>query len=456
MGERRKKYQDMHRAWAVRWGGRSLLVLALLTASTPSAAQQFLSTAVSTIQVERAKTVLMRFDNDVTGISIGDTTIARIDAARPPREWMINGLQVGATTLIIWELGIPRMYNIEVTADATALESQLATLFPGADIQVSTSGSAVILTGTVRDPVISRRAAEVAALSGAQVFNNLQAPAGQQVLLHVRFAELRKTAGTRLGVDLFADNVAELDQVFGEGSTATIETLSEGIMRLFLIGQEADLEASIRALRSKGEYRSLAEPNLITMEGEEASFLAGGEFPYPTVQQGAAGTGGVAQVAITFKEFGIRLTFTPEVTNTGTVVLDVEPEVSALDFANGLTFAGFQIPSLLTRRAHSKVELRPGQHLAIAGLLDNTLSENVDKIPFLGDLPILGALFRSRQNDQARTELLVLVTPHLVQASDVPPGMPTGEPRTWRWDRNMRMDTTTTGVLPVRRRSGGD
>jgi pilus assembly protein CpaC len=366
---------------------------------------------------------------------------------------MINGFQVGATTLIVWQQGAPRLYNIEVTADATALESQLRTLFPSASITVSTSGNVVILSGTVQSPTIARRATELAALTGAQVINDLQSPSAEQVLLHVRFAEIRRTSSTRLGADLFANNVAELDQVFGEGSTAAIETLSEGIMRLFLIGRDADLEANIRALKSKGEYRSLAEPNLITMEGQEASFLAGGEFPYPTVQQG--GTAGAGQVSIVFKEFGIRLRFTPDVTNSGTVVLKVAPEVSSLDFANGLTFAGYQIPSLLTRRAESTVELRPGQHLAIAGLLDNTFSDNVDKIPFLGDLPILGALFRSKANDQNRTELLVLVTPHLVEASDVAPGMPTGEPRTWRWDRYLKVDTTRSEILPVRRRTGG-
>ena len=226
-------------------------------------------------------------------------------------------------------------------------------------------------------------------------------------------------------------------------------------MRLFLVGQNADLDATIRALKSKGEYRSLAEPNLVTMEGQEASFLAGGEFPYPTVQQAGGGGGAGGQVTITFKEFGIRLKFTPTVTNGGTIVLKVAPEVSSLDFANGLTFAGYQIPALLTRRAESTVELRPGQNLAIAGLLDNVLSDNVNKIPFLGDLPILGAFFRSKSNDQARTELLVLVTPHLVEASDVAPGMPTGEPATWRWDRNMKVDTTRE-ILPARRRSGGD
>ena len=395
----------------------------------------------------------MRFDFDLTRVVVSDTAIAN---ATPldPRQLKIDGLQIGATNLIIWQLGVPHMHNIEVTADATALQTQLRTLFPGTDMTVSTSGGAVILSGTVQNPTVARRAAALAAQTGAQVINNLQAPSGEQVLLQVRFAEVRRTAGSNLGVDLAGNNVGELDQVFGEGSTANIETLSQGLMRLFLVGKTADLDATIRALKSKGEYKSLAEPNLVTMEGQEASFLAGGEFPYPTVQAAGAGSNN-SQVSIVFKEFGIRLTFTPTVTNSGTIVLKVAPEVSSLDFANGLSFAGYQIPSLLTRRAESTVELRPGQHLAIAGLLDNVLSDNVNKIPFLGDLPVLGALFRSKSGDQARTELLVLVTPHLVEASDVAPGLPTGEPATWRWDRNMKVDTTRE-ILPARRRSGGD
>jgi len=444
-------------AWR-RTGLRLLTAAASLAVAVPAVGQvvqqgvNVLNTAQQTVRVERGKVTLLQFSFDVTTMSVGDETIA--DVVIPPvsaRDWQILGKQVGATNLIVWgPAGTqPVMYDIEVTVDATALETQLRTLFPSTNISVSTSGGAVILSGTVQNPTIARRAAALATQTGAQVINNLQAPSAEQVLLQVRFAEIRRTAGSNLGVDLAADNVGELDQIFGQGSTARVETLSEGLMRLFLVGQNADLDATIRALKSKGEYRSLAEPNLVTMEGEEASFLAGGEFPYPTVQTSGTGAAG-GQVSITFKEFGIQLRFTPTVTNSGTIVLDVNPEVSSLDFANGLSFAGYQIPSLLTRRAESKVEMRPGQHLAIAGLLDNVLSDNVTKIPFLGDLPILGAFFRARQNDQARTELLVLVTPHLVEASDVPPGIPSGEPATWRWDRNMKVDTTR-GTPPVRR-----
>ena len=412
------------------------------------AAQQVVTQAEQTIRVERGKTAVLRLPYDAPRVALGDSTIADVNLLGP-REFLINAFQVGITTLILWDPGnVPHLYNIEVVADATSLQNQLQALFPGVDLTVTTSGEAVILSGVVRDPIVARRAVDLATQTGARVINNLQAPPAQQILLRVRIAEVRRSASSKLSADLFAGNIAELDQVFGDGSTASIETLSDGIVRLFLIGRDSELDAIITALKSRGEFRSLAEPNLLTIEGQEASFLAGGEFPFPTVQTGSA----TGAVTITFKEFGVRLRFTPVITNTGAVRLKVEPEVSSLDFANGLTISGFQIPSLLTRRANSEVELRPGQHLAIAGLLDNTLTDNVDKIPLLGDLPIIGALFRNKSNSQMRTELLVIVTPHIVEPSNTPPSIPTGEIGTWKWDRSMRIDTIRQPPRPP----GGD
>jgi pilus assembly protein CpaC len=192
-------------------------------------------------------------------------------------------------------------------------------------------------------------------------------------------------------------------------------------------------------LKGTGEFKSLAQPNLVTREGEEASFLAGGEFPFPSIQQG--GGGALAGVTIEWREFGILLNFTPTITNAGNVRLRVAPEVSSLDFANGLTFQGFQIPALLSRKVDTDVELRPGQTLAIGGLLDNNMLRNVDKIPILGDIPILGFFFRSEEARQDRTELLVLVTPHILDTDNLPEwALPTGDPNSadWEWDAHIR------------------
>ena len=199
-----------------------------------------------------------------------------------------------------------------------------------------------------------------------------------------------------------------------------------------------EIQALVQAAIAKGDLRTLAEPNLLTLPAKEAYFLAGGEFPYPTIQ----GTGSNS-ITITFKEFGIRLRFTPNIARNGAIRLKVAPEVSTLDFANGLVISGFEIPSLRTRRAETEVELREGQYMAIAGLLDNESARNLTKIPILGDIPILGELFKSKALRQRRTELVVVVTPSLVMASDSAPQIPTGEPgampapKSWDWEPNL-------------------
>jgi pilus assembly protein CpaC len=223
------------------------------------------------------------------------------------------------------------------------------------------------------------------------------------------------------------------------------QTISDGLVRVLLSNPNANAQAIINASITKGILKSLAEPNLLTLPGKEASFLAGGEFPYPTVQSASTGAavGVPGAVTITFREFGIRLNFTPTIMQSGAIRLKVAPEVSALDFANGLTVSGFEVPTILVRRAATEVELREGQYLALAGLIDNSTIENVSKIPILGDIPILGAFFRSTQTRARQTELLVLVTPLLVRASNAPIPVPTGEPITWKWPGWMRRELET-------------
>jgi len=432
------------------------LLIPMLAVARPAAARQsqVLSQANQTIRVERGKTAILRLGYEASRISVADPEVA--DLVQPTsggqpqrREFLINGLKVGTTSLVVWNsANVPEIYDIEVVVDATALETQLQTVFPNSGITITSSGQAVIVSGTIRDPIMARRALDLASQTGAQVIDNLQAPPQRQIMLKVRFAEIRRNARTRLSTDLVADNVGDINNAFSQGSRARIETLSDGLADLLLIGSDAQFELFMNALKSNGEFRSLAEPNLMTIEGKEASFLAGGEFPYPVVQQGGGG-GTSSPVTIQFKEFGVRLTFTPTVTNSGSIRLAVEPEVSQLDFANGVTFSGFQVPSLLTRRAKTEVELNPGQHLALAGLMDNSMQNTVDKIPFLGDLPIIGTFFRSTSDQQARTELLVIVTPLIVEPTNTPPALPTGEPMMWKWDRHMRIDTTAAA------RSGG-
>nr|NIP57386.1 type II and III secretion system protein family protein [Gemmatimonadota bacterium] len=262
-----------------------------------------------------------------------------------------------------------------------------------------------------------------------------------QILLQVRFAEVSRNALRGLGNQVI--DVLNPDLVSGDGDWRGI-TNSEGEVQLSLIESDAHLRAVISAFRETGDFKSLAEPTLLALDGEEASFLAGGEFPFPTVQGAQASNA----VSIEWREFGVRLNFTPHVTNIGNIRLDIAPEVSSLDFAGGLTISGFQLPTILSRRAETQVELREGQHLAIAGLLDRSIQENIRKLPFLGDIPILGALFRSTDERQQVTELLVLVSPRIVEPTDQAPTLPTDEPENWEWwdDLLRTIPTDSLGV----------
>jgi pilus assembly protein CpaC len=395
--------------------------------------QRILTESEQVITVAKGKSALTVHNAALQRVTVADPEIAD-PVIVSARELVVNGKAIGTTSMIVWgEGGQTTLYTVEVTADAAQIERQLRFLFPQTEMGVKASGNNVILTGQVRDATIARRAVEVAKSSGAQVVNNLAAPSAEQILLQVRFAEVSRTGAFKLGAHLKSVNIGRLDPG-ADGVNQTIETtLSEGLVKLFLSGDNTSLNAVIEAMKSRGEFRSLAEPNLLALEGQEASFLAGGEFPFPVLQGGGGNS-----VSIVWKEFGIRLSFLPHVTNTGSIRLAVEPEVSSLDFANGLTISGFRLPAILSRRAKTEVELRPGQHLAIAGLLDNTMLNNVQKIPLLGDLPVLGALFRSKDAKQNRTELLVIVTPHLVHPTETAPPLPTGEPESWNWMRGLR------------------
>jgi pilus assembly protein CpaC len=327
---------------------------------------------------------------------------------------------------------------VEVTADAPGLERFLRSLMPDEEIQVTASRNAVTLSGTVKDPNSVSRAVQMAQTTGATVIDNLVAPPAVQVLLKVRFAEINRTALRDWATRLRVLNPHEIsDQGNWSGSTQP-SGATETVSFLLDSGNE-EIQALVQAAVQRGDLRTLAEPNLLTLPAKEAYFLAGGEFPYPSLQ-----SGGSNAVSIVFKEFGIRLRFTPNISRNGAIRLKIAPEVSTLDFANGLVISGFEIPSLRTRRAETEVELREGQYMAIAGLLDNESTRNMTKIPILGDIPILGELFRSRALRQRRTELLVVVTPSLVMASDTAPSIPTGEPgatpppKSWDWEGNLK------------------
>jgi pilus assembly protein CpaC len=404
---------------------------------TPAAGE-----TIPRINLTAGRSTVMMVDYDVTRIAVTNPSVADATVVQP-REILIDGKAPGTISLIIWGAGRRTQYDLVVEAPIPALEQQLQALFPGEDIRIGMNDQAIILSGNVSTNQIMLRAAEIAQATSEklQVINLLQLPGGsesQQVMLQVRFAEVNRRALQEAGVSFFTSGIGfknvwgrtgtqqfsapdfenlQSTKTNGELTSVSGELVFSDFLNLFFLSAKYDIGAVIRALRSTGHFQSLAEPNLIAYNGQEASFLAGGEFPVPVVQ-GSTGT-----VSIVFKEFGIRLNFRPTI--AGDVIrLKVRPEVSALDFANGVSLGGFRIPALTTRRAETDVELRDGQSFAIAGLLDNISQSDAAAIPILSKLPIIGHLFKSSAKRSERTELMVLITPRLVRPLDpdeVPP-----------------------------------
>jgi pilus assembly protein CpaC len=432
----------------------SIAALIVMTAQIGAQQPAPTSPAIEKIALTAGRSTVLTTDFDITRMAVTNPAIADATVVRP-REVLIDGKAPGTVSLIVWSDTDRRQYDVVVDPGVSTLEQRLQALFPGEDIHVTTDGEAVILSGKVSSNDVSLRAGEIATATSPklQVVNLLQLPGGagsQQVLLKVRFAEVSRRALAELGVSLFTSatgvnntigrattqqfsaptfdslTASKASSNFGADVTSASGTVTfSDFLNLFLFSHKYDIGAMIRALQTRGLFQSLAEPNLIAYNGQQASFLAGGEIPVPVVQGGATNA-----VTVQFKEFGIRLNFTPTVAGD-TIRLKVAPEVSTLDFPNGIVLAGFRIPALATRRAETVVELRDGQSFAVAGLLSNISQDDYENIPGLSRLPIIGHLFKSKSERAEQTELLVLITPQLVRPlnpDEVPP-LPTLERR---------------------------
>jgi pilus assembly protein CpaC len=384
------------------------------------------------------KSLIIDSDLALERVSIGLGDIAE-STVIGPHELLLNAKAPGETSLIVWrEGGSRRFYELIVEpsrlmADnrVEGIRRELEAELPGQHIDLSVENDSAFLRGTVRDVTSADRAVAIASILGKTI-NLLYVevpPPEAQILLKVKFASVDRNISTQLGLNIVSTGAANT-----VGSTSTQQfspvtfgavpgnpvtaTLSDAL-NLFFFRSDLNLGATIEALEVKGLLQVLSEPNILAENGVQASFLAGGEFPFPSV---SAGTGGTPTVSIQFREYGIRLTFLPTITPRGTIQMQVAPEVSALDFTNGLQISGFNVPALTTRKIDTQVELRDGQSFAIGGLLDNRTTETFEKIPFIGDIPILGKLFQSKVLSKQNTELIVIVTPELVRP--IPAGQP--------------------------------
>ena len=374
-------------------------------------------------------------------ISLADPEIAEAIVVSPTQV-LVNGKKPGGVSLLLWdESDQSQAFEVSVDIDVLGLSQKIHEVFPAENVHIDTSKDVVIITGKISSSVVADKILEVVKGAAPKVTSMMEVPPPLtgEILLQVRFAEVDRSAISQFGFNLLSTgagktigslstqqfsgtqswNITDTFPVSGPQPNAakTFSTTQiANALNLFLFNPNIHLGAAIQALQSQNLLQILAEPNLMTESGKEATFLAGGEFPYPSIQSIGAGTN--PTVTVQFKEFGIRLAFTPVLAPDGTIHLKVKPEVSTLDFANGVSISGFSLPALSTRRVESDMSLADGQTFAIAGLVDNRVSELSSKVPWLGDVPILGKLFQSKNFNKSKTELLVIVTPHIVKPSN--------------------------------------
>jgi pilus assembly protein CpaC len=393
------------------------------------------SESAQTLHLLVGRSLVITSPSRIKRVSLADPAVAEALVVSPTQV-LVNGKTPGGVSLLIWdETDQSQAFEVSVDIDVLGLSQKIHEVFPSEQVHIETSKDVVMLSGHISSAAVADKILEVVKNATPKVTSLMEVPPALhgQILLQVKFADVNRSKLSQFGINLLSlpgsKNIGTLStQQFsppqlssgnsGPGSGIGLSDL----MNIFIFRPDINFAATIKALQNENVLEILAEPNLMTMSGKEASFLAGGEFPFPVLQ--STGTGGAAAITIQFKEFGIRLNFTPTMMPDGIIHLKVKPEVSSLDFSNGLVIQGFNIPALATNRVESEMDLRDGQSFAIAGLLDNRVTELLEKIPGIGDIPILGKLFQSRSVTKSKNELLIVVTPRLVQAQDSAPGGP--------------------------------
>lgn len=390
---------------------------------------------VEELRLTVGRSVVLDYPSDIRQISTSDPAV--VDAiAVSTREVLLHAKGNGNATVVVWsKAGQRTIYSITVEQNLDSVRRLLKETFPNEDIHVQSTRDSLSLTGRVSSKEVADRAIALVTPFAKSIVNNLQvapAPQERQVMLKVKFAEVNRSALEQFGVNILSTGAAN---TFGTLSTGQFGAPTLGgeaavtggppgrvagskasfrvtdLLNVFAFRPDLNLTAMVRALEAQQVLQILAEPNLVTSSGKEASFLAGGEFPIPVLQGG----GNAGAVTIQFREFGIRLNFKPEITDNNTIRMYVKPEVSTIDLANAIQLSGFVIPALSSRRIESNIELSEGQSFVIGGLLDDRTTENLQKIPGLSNIPLLGVLFKSREQRKTRTELVVLVTPEIAK-----------------------------------------
>jgi pilus assembly protein CpaC len=367
-----------------------------------------------TIVVAKDKSASFRLAEPASRIVVSQEDVAQV-VPTSDRSFYVRGKDIGATNLLVYGPGgrLAEVIDVQVTYDASDMQEALAAAFPGEHIQVRNIGQGLLLTGQVSNPAVAARAEKIALKYAPDfVTNNLTVRAAQEVILEVRVVEASRSVLHDMGVSV---NVQNGSFQFITNRALVGSDTANGVLGLFGGSGHTSIDVTLAALENKGLIHTLARPNLVAVSGEKASFLAGGEFPYPVPQ---SGTGTTTTITIDFREYGVKLDFEPVVEDNGLIRLQVAPEVSQLDPTNAIRINGFTVPGLITRKTNTTVELRDGASLAIGGLFQRDYQNTVSQVPGLGEIPVLSALFRSARWQNNESELVIIVTPRLATQAD--------------------------------------
>lgn len=408
----------------------SILVAVILVAwtRTASAQEQAAAPETQTLHILAGKSLVINMEARLRRVLVSNPSVIEA-VATTPTQLVVTARGMGTSSLILWdEAGRSRMLDVLSDLDVAPLRDSLQLAYPNEPIQVQAEGDRLIISGAVSSQEVIDNVIKMAGVFSKNIVNSMglaEPPHDKQIMLEVKFAEVDRTKLDQFGFNLISTGSLNTQSALstqqfgaptgGGGGQSTVGGTSSSfsvtdILNVFLFRRDLNLGATIKALEQRNILQILAEPNLLAINGRPARFLAGGEFPFPVVQGGTNFTA----VTIQFRPFGVRLEFTGVITKDNSIRLQVSPEVSTLDFTNALTISGFLVPAVSTRRAETEIELKDGQSFGIAGLIDRRTQAQLSKIKGIGDLPIIGHLFRSRNISRSKTELLVMVTPHIV------------------------------------------